>query len=500
MSRRQRRSMRKRLVHASPLFQHPLENSCTFPECEHGTPVSETPRMHFDPTNKFRTMGAIVVMFSLVAAHTWLDLETVAQLASGASEVSETLSNDTVSGVVILSTCNRLELYAEARTDDIERAAEDILRSIAERAEVSYDEVASAFRLYRHDAAVRHLFEVGSGLKSAVVGEREIAGQVRRALADARDAGHTTGSLTKLFETATRTAKDIGAQTALGSTGRSIVSVALELATELRAGTSIVGAQRFWEDANILLVGTGAYAGTTLAQLQALGAKNVAVHSSSGRAQQFVADRGNWAMALGGAEVEGAFAEADVLIGVSGGERSVTAQQLQQLREGTSRRLTVLDLALTHDFDPAIGDLPAVDLITLESVKMAAPTEQQASITQAQQLVDTAVDDYLTVTRERSASDAIVTLRSHTMAVLEEEMARVQDRHGCTAAAEEVRFAMRRMVRQMLHEPTVRARQAAANGTLDEYEAALETVFGFDLTEATGQQQHDSTTATRRSA
>src|SRR5699024_2412373 len=102
-------------------------------------------------------------------------------------------------------------------------------------------------------------------------------------------------------------------------------------------------------------------------------------------------------------EVEGAFAEADVLIGVSGGERSVTAQQLQQLREGTSRRLTVLDLALTHDFDPAIGDLPAVDLITLESVKMAAPTEQQASITQAQQLVDAAVDDYLTVTRERSA-------------------------------------------------------------------------------------------------
>src|SRR5699024_12591143 len=63
--------------------------------------------------------------------------------------------------------------------------------------------------------------------------------------------------------------------------------------------TSIVGAQRFWQDANILLVGTGAYAGTTLNQLQARGAKNVAVHSSSGRAQQFVDDRGGWAMALG---------------------------------------------------------------------------------------------------------------------------------------------------------------------------------------------------------
>ena len=432
-----------------------------------------------------------MVMFSLVAAHTWLDLETVAQLGSGASEVSEEVCPDAVSGLVTLSTCNRVELYAEAGNKDVEQAAEEILTTIAESTGMPYDEVASAFKLYRNDAAVRHLFEVGSGLKSAVVGEREIAGQVRRALAEAHEAGHTTGSLTKLFETASKTAKDIGAQTALGSTGRSIVSVALDLATELRAGTSVVGARRFWEDANILLVGTGAYAGTTLAQLEARGAKNVAVHSSSGRAQQFVEDRGNWAMALGGSDVEGAFAEADVLIGVSGGERTVSAQQLEKLREGVTHRLTVLDLALTHDFDPAIGDLPAVDLITLESVKMAAPSEQQASITQAQQLVDRAVDEYLHDKRERTASDAIVTLRGHTMAVLEEEMARVRDRHGCTAAAEEVQLAMRRMVRQILHEPTIRARQAAANGTLDEYEAALETIFGLDVAETTEQRRRN---------
>ncbi|HEY4536351.1 MAG TPA: glutamyl-tRNA reductase [Enteractinococcus sp.] len=438
-------------------------------------------------------------MFSLVAAHTWLDLETVAQLASGTSEVPEAVSSDTVSGVVTLSTCNRVEIYAEAGSpQSVEQAAEEILRTIAKTTGMTYDEVTDAFHLYRHESAVRHLFEVGSGLKSAVVGEREIAGQVRRALAEAREAGHTTGNLTKLFETATRTAKDIGAQTALGSTGRSIVSVALDLATELRAGTSVVGAQRFWQDANILLVGTGAYAGTTLAQLEARGAKNVAVHSSSGRAQQFVEDRGGWAMALGGSDVEGAFAEADVLIGVSGGERTVSAEQLEKLREGSHHRLTVLDLALTHDFDPAIGDLPAVDLITLESVKMAAPTEQQASITQAQQLVDQAVDEYLTEKRERTAADAIVTLRGHTMAVLEEEMARVRDRHGCTAAADEVQLAMRRMIRQILHEPTVRARQAAANGTLEEYEQALETIFGLDVAEATKDRQRKgrNTTAT----
>src|SRR5699024_12038241 len=110
--------------------------------------------------------------------------------------------------------------------------------------------------------------------------------------------------------------------------------------------------------------------------------------------------------------------------------------------------------------------------------------------------------DYLTDRRERTATDAIVTLRGHTMSVLEDEMARVQERHGCTAAAEEVQLAMRRMIRQILHEPTVRARQAAANGTLDEYEAALETVFGLEVVEANKdrkRQQTQNTTDTMHS-
>src|SRR5699024_9172936 len=135
---------------------------------------------------------------------------------------------------------------------------------------------------------------------------------------------------------------------------------------------------------------------------------NVAVHSSSGRAEEFVADRGGCAVALCGADVEGAFGEADVLIGVSGGERTVSADQLAELREGAHARLSDLDLALTHDVNTSIGDLPAAVLITVDSVKMAAPSKQQASITQAQQLVDSAVDEYLTAKRERNATDAIV--------------------------------------------------------------------------------------------
>lgn len=435
-----------------------------------------------------------MTLFSLVAAHTTVDLETVAQLSTGTHGVIAAVpASDALQGAVVLSTCNRLEIYAESVDEaHLAEAQDDVLNGLALGCGSTFagaESIRSAFHFYRADAAVRHLFEVGAGLKSAVVGEREIAGQVRRALSQAQEAGTTTGSLTKLFETATHTAKDVGARTALGSTGRSIVSVALDLATEVRAGTSPVAARRFWEDSNILLVGTGAYAGTTLAQLQQLGAQNVAVHSASGRAERFVADRGGWAMALGGDQVTGAFGEADVLIGCSGGDRTLSAESFAALREGAERRVTVLDLALTHDFDPEMADLPGVDFITLESVKMAAPDEQNAAVVQARHLVDTAVTNFLSDRRARSANDAIVTLRQHTNQVLESEVERIRARHGCTAAAEEVELAMRRMVRQLLHEPTVRARAMAEQGRLAEYEDALETLYGLDVVEATEQRK-----------
>lgn len=423
-----------------------------------------------------------MALFSLVASHTDLDLDTVAQLSNGTGEVASTIPESTVDGAVVLATCNRVEIYAEAPDEaSVEQARAELLRAVSRGSGLTESIVESSFQLLAGDSAVRHLFKVGSGLQSAVVGEREIAGQVRRALGTAQESGTATGSLVKLFESATRTAKDIGTHTALGAAGRSIVSVALDLATDLHAGTTAREARDFWDRANVLIIGTGSYAGTTLAQLADRGATNVGVHSASGRAEAFVADRGGWALALGGEKIHGAIAEADVLIGCSGGDRRLEAETLRRLREGAQGRLTVLDLALSHDFDPEIADLPGVDLITLESVKMAAPEGQQTALVEASRLVDGAVTGYLTERRSRTANEAIVALRRHTQQVLESEMERVRSRHGCTAAAEEVEFALRRMVRQMLHEPTVRAKEMAAQGRLEEYENALDILFGLEV-------------------
>ncbi|GAA4911393.1 glutamyl-tRNA reductase [Nesterenkonia rhizosphaerae] len=425
-----------------------------------------------------------MVLFSLVATHTDLDLETVGTLSSGAADVAASVDLPAVT----LATCNRLEIYAETPSSSVEAVRESrerLLDAVAEASGLDRETVARSFKTLVEDDAVSHLFEVGAGLDSAVIGEREIAGQVRRSLNEAQSAGTVSGGLTKLFETATRTAKEVGAKTALGSRGRSIVSVALDIAGDMRGDGAA-----FYRDANVVLIGTGAYAGTTLAQLAEREVPAISVFSGSGRAESFLDERRRFlgeraenVRALSMGELAEAFRNADVIIGCSGGNRQITAAEIRSLAglEEHGRSLTVIDLALTHDFTPDVAELPGVELITLESVKVAAPEETEDSVDQARAVVAESVQQYLTERRERSADDAIVALRRHTQQVLDEEMERVRKAHGCTAAAEEVEFAMRRIVRKLLHTPTVRARELAAQGRTEDYVAALEAVFGLEV-------------------
>ncbi|MCH8570034.1 glutamyl-tRNA reductase [Nesterenkonia sp. AY15] len=438
-----------------------------------------------------------MVLISLVATHSELDLETVGTLSSGAAELAGSVHMPAVT----LATCNRMEIYAESTGgshDDVQTTREQLLDAVAETSGLDRELVGRSFRTLVEDDAVSHLFEVGAGLDSAVIGEREIAGQVRKSLADAQHAGTISGSLTKLFETASRTAKDVGTRTALGSRGRSIVSVALDIAGDMRGDGST-----FYPGAKIVLIGTGAYSGTSLAQLVERGVTDIGVFSGSGRAEDFVAERVGGARALQMQELPGAFRNADVIIGCSGGNRRITAKEVENLAglSGDTQRekpLTVIDLALSHDFDPDVAELDGVDLITLESVKMAAPGETEDSVQEARDVVRSAVNQYLTERRERTADDAIVALRRHTQSLLDEEMDRVRKQHGCTGATEEVEFAVRRIVRKMLHAPTVRAREMAAEGRTEDYVRALQDLHGIEVT--VRQETTRATPAKRRRA
>lgn len=420
-----------------------------------------------------------MVLFSLVASHRDVDLTTVAKLADGALGLpSEMVEAGAVSGAVALSTCNRLELYGELAVDPRDRstvaaARGELITLLAERAGYTASQVSDGVRMLVDDDAARHLFTVVSGLESAVVGEREITGQVRRALIEAQRSGTASGELVRLFEAAAHTAREVGTHTSLGERGRSIVSVALDLADDVTAGQ--------WPDRRALVFGTGAYAGATMAALRDRGCADIEVYSGSGRSEAFTANRGG--TPVGPAELDAALRRCDVVIGCSGGSEPMPAEEIP---EGP---LTVVDLALSRDFDPAAADRPDVELITLESVKLAAPEETDESVAAAERIVDQATQRFRSRRSGRDMSTAIVALRQHTMGVLEKELEKVRQHHGCTGAAEEVEFAMRRMVKSLLHEPTVRARQLAEEGRAEDYLMGLEALFGIEVppAEATGE-------------
>ncbi|HEY8295794.1 MAG TPA: glutamyl-tRNA reductase, partial [Micrococcaceae bacterium] len=206
---------------------------------------------------------------------------------------------------------------------------------------------------------------------------------------------------------------------------------------------------------------------------------DISVFSSSGRAEAFVASRGG--TALTPQSLPDAVAAADVMIGCSGSDNRIEAAEIEQVRRGSRKPLIVIDLALTRDFDPAVAELDGVELLTLESVRLAAPQEQAESLTHASSIVTEAARSFEEKQNARSVDGAIVALRRHTLSVLDTEIERVRAQHGCTAAAEEVEFAMRRMVKSLLHIPTVRARQLAANGEQEAYIAGLEALYGITV-------------------
>lgn len=326
-----------------------------------------------------------VVFLSLVASHSQLDLETVAQISASADGLAAASVNGSaaINGAVVLATCNRFEVYADV--EQVDDAAEHLVSTLAQSTDLSPDFLARRLTTLEGEPVIEHLFSVGAGLDSAVVGEREIAGQVRRALAQAQQEKTTTSNLTRLFQNATRAAKEVGSNTDLGLQGKSVVSVALDLAEELMAG------DRDWSEQDVVLFGTGSYAGATMALLKERGVKRISVYSHSGRAADFTAKRGGFP--LSEELLPQALREADVIVGCSGGGHQLSRAELEELRV-KNHPLIAIDMALTHDFDPTLVELPDAELITLESVRMAAPTEQAMAVHAAGRIVKKATAEF----------------------------------------------------------------------------------------------------------
>jgi len=412
------------------------------------------------------------VLLCLSASHKNCPLPLLEALSAVADDVATSLpaAHPGIAGAVVLSTCNRFEAYLDLDQPDGTSPLNALLAvvdAIHESSGAAAEALRSSFELAHGNAVASHLFAVTSGLESVVVGETEIAGQVRRALDSARGAGTTTPELERLFQRASRTSRAVKTRTGLGSAGRTLVRLALEL-----AGSRV----RDWSKARVLLIGTGRYAAVTLAALRDRGATDVAVYSPSGRGARFGASHGVPVVAA--SEYAAAAAEADVIVACTASATPVVDAALLHSgiasAGGPTERL-VVDLGLPRNVDPDVGDVAGVQLLDLETVRLHAPLEELGAVDEARSMVVAAAREFGAAGEEHRLAPTVVALREHVFDILEAEIARSRARADHTPHTEE---ALRHLVGVLLHTPMTRSREFAQRGDHAEWVAGVEAVFG----------------------
>ena len=409
-----------------------------------------------------------MVLVMVGASHHDVPLEGIESLAHAGKQAAKALvaSCPEINGAVVLSTCNRYELYLDAsRFHEAIDAATTFL-TVRATAGIAHGE--DFLRVRVGIAVAQHLYSVTSGLESMVIGEDEVAGQVRGALATAQRQGTTTAPLERLMQRALATSKSVTNSTGLGAAGRSIVTVGLDL-VEQRHGE--LG------DKHAVVIGTGAYARVVVAALQRRGCSSIAVHSTSGRAQAFAHSHHiQWVPTDA---LPQAVAEADIVVACSGALVPVIDVQAVSART-SAQPLPIIDLALSPDVDDRVRSMESVDVIDLHDIGRHAPAEHASAILEAQQIVEDAVADFEQAETGREADPAVVAMRAYVTTIVNSEIARAERRLE-PEAAQEVARALHRVSNALLHTPSVRAQELARNGDFTDYRKAMHTLFGIEI-------------------
>jgi glutamyl-tRNA reductase len=388
-----------------------------------------------------------------------------------------------VAEVFVVSTCNRVEVYADV--DRFHAGVTAICEMLARHCGVPAHELTTNLYVHYEDRAVSHLMAVACGLDSMVVGEGQILGQVRSALKVAGDHGTVGRVLSELGRLALRTGKRARAETGIGRAGLSLLTVAIDLAA---AGLGQAGPDAL-AGRDVLIVGAGSMSAMAAATATRSGAASIVVANRTRRhAERLAADVS--ASTAGLADLPAAMAAADVVISCTGAAGQVitasivSAAVAARTLAGRPGALILLDLAMPRDVEPDVDGLPGVVLIGMDllSVHGIAATEDDIAAVRA--ILEAELAAYHSAMDAARVAPTVVALRAKAAKVVDAELARLTGRLSADGlsghALDEIAQTVRRVVDKLLHAPTVRVKELAGSPGGEEYAAALRVLFDLD--------------------
>ena len=408
--------------------------------------------------------------------HRTVALELLERLAVPADRLPKALhdlvSRDHVAEAVVLSTCNRTEIYVHA--EKFHGAVADIRNFLCELAFLAPEELSDHLYTFHDAAAVAHLFTVSAGLDSAVLGESEILGQVRSAwevAAAERAAGST---LHLLFRHALEVGKRVRTETAIGRSSVSVSSAAVALASERLSGL---------QGRRVLVLGAGEMGEGMVSALVAAGVADVQVANRTHERAASLASRvGGRAIEI--ADLAGALTDVDVLLTSTGAsEVLLEATSLEAVLPARgSRPLLIVDVAVPRDVDPAAGALPGVTLLDMDDLRAFADVgmaERRREIGKVRDVIDDEVARFRDVALGREVAPLVAALRTRVEELRLAEVDRIT--RGMTDAERDaVDVASRSLVAKLLHEPTVRLKDAAGTSRGERLADAIRDLFDVE--------------------
>jgi glutamyl-tRNA reductase len=404
-----------------------------------------------------------------------------------------------VGEAVVLSTCNRVEVYTAVSA--FHGGLADVCATLAQRAGCPPAALAEHLYVHYDAAAIEHTYRVASGLDSMVVGESQILGQLREAYHTATEADSVGRLLHELMQQGLRVGKRVHTETDIDRAGQSVVSAALDLATRtFRDSTATFSPQgpESTVDAELagrpaLVIGAGAMGALAAATLSRAGAAPLAVaNRGADRATRLAAAYG--ATPVDFDNLTAAVSAVDLVVSATASTGPVlTVEAVSEAlaaRPAGAAPLVILDLAVPRDVMPAVGELPGVVLIDIERLGSTIEAPHggvlpgvRDAVEVAEGILSTEVEAFLGWLRGTDVAPTVAALRARADDVVTAELRRLAQRRPdfTDDQRSEIAHAVHRVVQRLLHSPTVRARQLAAEPGGDQYTALLRELFDLDV-------------------